>query len=200
MPGVHLPAAPPLILASTSPYRRELLARLRVPFTVQASGVDETTHAGETPLQRAVRLAQEKAALVARQHPAAAVIGSDQVAVCREEILDKPGDAARAADQLRRLSGAEAQFHTAVAVICEERGFHDPFVDLTRVRFRPLSVAEIVRYVELDQPLDCAAAFRSESLGSALLTQVISDDPTGLVGLPLIRLAASLRALGFQIP
>jgi septum formation protein len=200
VPGVHLPAPPPLILASTSPYRRELLARLRVPFTVQGSGVDEPPHAGETPLQRAVRLAQEKAAAVASQHPAAAVIGSDQVAVCGDEVLDKPGDAARATAQLRRLSGAEAHFHTAVAVICQDRGFHDSFVDLTRVRFRPLSGAEIARYVELDQPLDCAAAFRSESLGSALLTHVVSDDPTGLVGLPLIRLAASLRALGFQIP
>jgi septum formation protein len=200
VPGVHLSAAPPLILASTSPYRRELLARLRLPFAVQAPKVDEPLRAGEPPVQRATRLAQEKAEAVARQHPAAAVIGSDQVAVCGDEVLDKPGDAARAADQLRRLSGAEACFHTAVAVICEERGFRASFVDLTRVRFRSLSHEEIARYVQLDQPLDCAAAFRSESLGSALLTQVISDDPTGLVGLPLIRLAASLRALGFQIP
>jgi septum formation protein len=200
VPGVHLSASPPLILASTSPYRRELLARLRVPFTVQAPEVAEPLQPGEAPLQRAVRLAREKAAAVAGRHPGAAVIGSDQVAVCGDEMLDKPGDAARAAGQLRRLSGAEAHFHTAVSVICQEQGFHDSFVDLTRVRFRPLSDGEIARYVELDQPLDCAAAFRSEALGSALLTGVISDDPTGLVGLPLIRLAASLRALGFQIP
>jgi septum formation protein len=190
----------PLILASTSRYRRELLSRLRLPFEVQNPAVDEAHLPGEPALHRAERLALAKAVVVASQHPAAAVIGSDQVAVCGDAVLDKPGNAANAVAQLQLLSGQKAAFHTAVAVVCKPRGFEDRFINVTTVRLRTLTRAEIERYVELEQPFDCAGSFRSEALGPVLFEQMISDDPTGLVGLPLIRLAASLRALGYALP
>jgi len=195
-----LGAAPPLILASTSRYRRQLLERLGLPFRTAAPRVPEPHLAGEGPAERARRLALAKAEAVAARAPEAAVIGSDQVAVSGTTLLDKPGDAARCREQLRALSGTEARFLTAVAVLCAARGFRDEFTDLTVVRFRALSSDEIERYVEHDRPWDCAGGFRCEALGVALFERIDSSDPTALVGLPLIRLAAALRALGHTLP
>jgi septum formation protein len=189
-----------LILASTSPYRRALLERLRLPFRAIAPEVDESHRAGESAAERSARLALAKAAAVAARYPDAAVIGSDQVALCHGQVLDKPGSAAVAIDQLLRLSGRAATFHTAVAVQYRSGSHFDAFTHVTEVRFRTLSRAEIERYVDAEKPFDCAGSFRSEALGSVLFDALLSDDPTGLVGLPLIRLAASLRALGYALP
>jgi septum formation protein len=128
------------------------------------------------------------------------VIGSDQVAVCGDTVLDKPGDAAGCQRQLALLSGRAASFHTAVAVLCRAQHFKDCFTDVTELQFRRLAGAEIDRYIALDQPFQCAGSFRSESLGVALFESMNSHDPTGLIGLPLVRLAQSLRAAGFQLP
>jgi septum formation protein len=192
--------APDLILASSSVYRQELLTRLRVPFTAIRPEVDEVARADETPLARAQRLALEKAQAVADSHPDSFVIGSDQVALCRGQILDKPGTGARCREQLQLLSGATATFHTAVAVVCMQRAVAQQLTDTTTVYFRTLSEAEIDRYVDLEQPLDCAGGFRSESLGAALFTRVVSEDPTGLIGLPLIGLSRVLRLVGYEVP
>jgi len=191
---------PPLILASSSAYRQELLRRLGLPFDCAAPGVDETALASETHLDRAVRLALAKAAAVAMRHAGSTVIGSDQVGVCKGELLDKPGNAARARAQLQRLSAAAATFHTAVAVLQLERGTSLQFVDTTTVYFRALSDHEIDRYIALEQPFDCAGGFRCEGLGISLFSRVVSEDPTGLVGLPLIAVARSLRQLGYDVP
>lgn len=193
-------SAPPLILASTSRYRYELLTRLGLPFRAVAPQVAESHLPGEEPAARARRLALAKADAVAAGAPDAAVIGSDQVAVSGATVLDKPGDAARCREQLRALSGSEARFLTAVAVVCAARGFREEFTDVTVVKFRTLDAAEIERYVECDRPWDCAGGFRSEALGVTLFERIDSSDPTGLVGLPLIRLAAALRALGHALP
>jgi septum formation protein len=188
------------VLASTSPYRRELLARLRLPFEARAPGVEELAVPGEAPLARAQRLALAKAAALADALPEHLVIGADQVAACEGRVLDKPGDAATARLQLAQQSGKVVQFHSAVAVLCRARGFEDRFADLSLVELRRLSAAEIAAYVEADRPFDCAGSLRSESLGVALCQRIVSEDPTGLIGLPLIRLAASLRACGFRLP
>ena len=189
-----------LILASTSSYRRSLLERLRIPFRTVSPDVDESHRSGESAADRSARLALAKAAAVAARHPDAAVIGSDQVALCEGEVLDKPGNALVAAGQLAKLAGRSASFHTAVAVQYRSGNRYDAFTHVTEVRFRRLTRNEIDRYVAAEQPFDCAGSFRSEALGSALFEAVLSDDPTGLVGLPLIRLAASLRALGYALP
>jgi septum formation protein len=191
---------PELILASTSPYRRQLLERLRLPFRAIAPQVDEAHCSGEAAAERAARLALAKAEAVSAQYPGAVVIGSDQVALCEGVVLDKPGTAATAVAQLHRLSGRSAVFHSAVAVVHRNSARQDCFTHLTEVRFRTLSSGEIERYVAADAPLDCAGSFRSEALGSALFEAVLSDDPTGLVGLPLIRLASSLRVMGYALP
>jgi septum formation protein len=191
---------PPLILASTSRYRRALLERLALPFSCVAPGVDESPLAGESHPDRAVRLALAKAAAVAAQHPGATVIGSDQVGTCKGELLDKPGDAPRARSQLQWLSAAAASFHTAVAVLQSERGNILQFIDTTTVYFRALSDAEIERYIDIEQPFDCAGGFRCEGLGITLFSRMVSEDPTGLIGLPLIALARSLRQLGYPLP
>ena len=191
---------PPLILASTSSYRRALLARLGLPFECIAPGVDEALLAGETHPDRAVRLALAKAVAVAARHPAATVIGSDQVGGCKGELLDKPGDALRTRSQLQWMSAAAASFHTAVAVLQSERGNILQFVDTTTVYLRALSDAEIERYVAIEQPFDCAGGFRCEGLGIALFSRIVTEDPSGLVGLPLIALARALRQLGYELP
>ncbi|MBS0388899.1 MAG: septum formation protein Maf [Proteobacteria bacterium] len=194
-------AAPPaLVLASTSPYRRELLSRLGLPFTVQRPEVDERGQPGEPPRERAGRLALAKANAVAARYPDAVVIGADQVAACGELMLDKPGNADAARAQLRAQSGRSVQFHSAVAVVHAARGRRDGFIDLTTVQLRTLTDAEIDAYVAADQPFDCAGSLRSEGLGISLCERIDSQDPTGLVGLPLIRLAAALRALGYALP
>ena len=188
----------PIILGSTSRYRRELFSRLRLPFEVVAPDVDETPLPGEAPLALAVRLALAKAQAVARLHPQAVVIGSDQVCDLESEALDKPGDHARATAQLQRLRGRSVQFHTAVAVVCAETGFSAEDMVSVQVRYRHLSDAEIETYLRLDEPYDCAGSSRCEALGISLLDAIDNDDPTALVGLPLIRTARLLRAAGID--
>lgn len=192
------PAA--LILASTSVYRRQLLDRLGLPFMTVAPGVEEAPTPQHTPLERAQNLALAKATAVAREHPAATVIGADQVAVCKGELLEKPGSAERCREQLRWLSAAAATFHTAVAVVQVERAQTLQFLDTTTVYFRALSDAEIERYVASEQPFDCAGGFRSEGLGISLFARVVTEDPTALIGLPLISVGRALRQLGFELP
>ncbi|MDM0012638.1 Maf family nucleotide pyrophosphatase [Variovorax sp. J22P168] len=188
-----------LILASTSRYRRELLTRLRLPFEVHAPEVDETPLAGETPRALAERLALEKANAVARRFPEAIVIGSDQVADLAGEPLGKPGDHARAALQLQRMRGQTLVFQTAVAVVCQASAFSQRDLAPVRVVFRDLDDAAIERYLRAEQPYDCAGSAKSEGLGIALLDSIDSDDPTALVGLPLIRTARMLRAAGIDL-
>ena len=195
-----MPTTPGLILASTSVYRRELLSRLKIPFAVRKPAVDEAPLAGEAPRDRAERLALAKAEAIALEEPAKVVIGADQVAACEGLILDKPGHAEAARAQLRRQSGRSVQFYSAVAVVHATRGLRDCFVDLTTVVFRELRSAEIEAYLAADQPYDCAGSLRSEALGLSLCERVDTQDPTGLIGLPLIRLAASLRSCGYALP
>ena len=188
-----------LILGSTSPYRRELLGRLRLPFEVVSPAVDETPRPAEAPADLARRLALAKAHAVAAQHPRAVVIGSDQVADLGGEPLGKPGDHARATEQLRRMRGRSVVFQTAVAVVCQETGFERLDLAPVRVAFRDLSDAEIEDYLRAEQPYDCAGSARSEGLGIALLESIESDDPSALVGLPLIRTCRMLRAAGLRV-
>ena len=189
---------PPLILGSTSIYRRELLGRLRIPFTVVAPGVDESARANERPAELAVRLALTKARTVARHHAEAVVIGSDQVAELDGVAVGKPGDHQRAKEQLRLMSGRAVIFHTAVAVVCANRDFEGSDLARVTVRFRSLTDDEIERYLQIEQPYDCAGSAKSEALGIALLEAVESDDPTALIGLPLIRTCALLRRAGLD--
>jgi len=195
-----LPAPPRLILASTSVYRRQLLERLKVPFDVANPGIEEPHRPGEAPPARSARLAAEKAQAVARNHPNALVIGSDQVAVCRGQVLDKPGNEEGCWRHLRLLSASVAEFHTAVALVGPHPDALEAFTDLTRVHFRTLSEAEIRRYVSAEKPYDCAGAFRAESLGISLFERIESEDPSGLIGLPLIALSKALRRVGFELP
>ena len=189
---------PPLILASTSTYRRELLGRLRLPFEVIAPEVDETAQPGEAPAPLAERLALAKARAVAALHPGAVVIGSDQVCALHGQSLGKPGDHARATQQLRQLSGHTAVFHTAVSVVQARTGFEQSVLASVRVRFRELSDEDIDRYLHLDQPYDCAGSAKCETLGITLLESIESDDPTALIGLPLIHTARLLRRAGID--
>jgi septum formation protein len=189
-----------LILASTSPYRRMLLERLGLPFLLEAPGVEEARIAQEAPDALARRLAAAKAQAVALRHPQAVVIGSDQVASTGGAILGKPGGAPKAREQLSALSGAAAHFHTACAVVCAERSICAMHLDTTRVVFRRLTPAEIDRYIARERPFDCAGSFKVETLGISLLERIESEDPTGIIGLPLIWLAATLRRLGFEVP
>ena len=198
-PGMNATDAPRrLILASSSRYRQELLARLRMPFDSMAPNVDENPLPGEQPATLALRLALAKAHAVAHRHPGAVVIGSDQVCELDGEALGKPGNHERAAQQLARLSGREALFHTAVAVIHGDRGFVAHDLATVRVQFRPLAATEIERYLLLDEPYDCAGSAKCETLGIALLQRIDNDDPTALIGLPLIRTLALLRAAGID--
>lgn len=189
----------PLVLGSTSPYRRELLQRLRLPFEVAAPQVDETPRPGEAPRALAIRLARAKTLAVARQHADAVVIGSDQVVDLDGEPLGKPGDHARATEQLRRMRGRAVVFHTAVTVACVASGFEASDIAEVTVRFRDLTDAEIEHYLRAEQPYDCAGSAKSEGLGISLLDAIDNDDPTALVGLPLIRTCRLLRAAGVQI-
>ncbi len=190
---------PPLILASTSPFRRELLERLGLTFTVQAPEVDEAHLPGEPPTERALRLASEKAEVVAVRNPGAVVIGSDQVAAAGGVILDKPGTVERACQQLKHLSGSQARFHTACAVRWRNTGFSVNHLETVTVAVRELTDVEIERYVAREQPLNCAGSFKSEGLGIALFSRIESEDPTALVGLPLIWLAGALRLAGYSL-
>lgn len=198
MPPFPASAARRLVLGSTSVYRRELLSRLRLPFDVEPPQVDETPRAGEAPAELACRLAAAKAAAVAALHPDAVVIGSDQVADLDGGPLGKPGNHANALAQLRRMSGRTVVFHTALTVMCRDSGFAQHDLAPVRVRFRALADDEIEAYLRAEQPYDCAGSAKSEGLGIALLEAIDSDDPTALVGLPLIRTARMLRAAGLR--
>lgn len=188
-----------VILASTSRYRRELMNRLGLPFEVHAPDVDETPRPDESPRALAERLALEKAQAVAARFPEAVVIGSDQVADLGGEALGKPGDHDRATAQLRRMRGQALVFQTAVAVVCRASGFVQRDIAPVRVLFRDLSDDAIERYLRAEQPYDCAGSAKSEGLGIALLDAIDSDDPTALVGLPLIRTSRMLRAAGVDL-
>ena len=188
-----------LILASTSVYRRHLLERLRLPFTVVASQVDETALPHETPAPLARRLALAQAQAVAAQHPDCLVIGSDQVADLNGEALGKPGDHTRAVAQLQRMRGQTVIFQTAVAVVCLATGFAQTELAQVKVQFRDLSDDQIERYLLAEQPYDCAGSAKSEGLGIALLARIDNDDPSALVGLPLIRTCHLLEAAGFKV-
>jgi len=190
---------PAVVLGSTSRYRRELMQRLRLPFDVADPGVDETPLPNESPRDLAVRLALAKAQTVAQRFPNAVVIGSDQVADLHGEPIGKPGDHARATAQLRRMRGQSLVFQTAVAVVCQATGFSQSALAPVRVRFRDLSDAEIESYLLAEQPYDCAGSAKSEGLGISLVEAIESDDPTALVGLPLIRTCQLLRAAGVRI-
>jgi septum formation protein len=188
-----------LILGSTSVYRRELLTRLRIPFAVESPHVDETPMPQEAPADLAQRLALAKARAVSARHPAAVVIGSDQVADLDGLALGKPGDHARATQQLEAMSGRVVVFQTAIAVVCADSGFCQQALAAVRVQFRKLSAVEIENYLLAEQPYDCAGSAKSEGLGIALLDRIDNDDPTALVGLPLIRTASLLRAAGIAL-
>ncbi|WP_332671854.1 Maf family protein [Aromatoleum sp.] len=188
-----------IILASTSAYRRMLLERLQLPFEVARPEVDETPLPDELPPATAERLAMEKARAVGRVRDAL-VIGSDQVAHIGSETFGKPGTVERAIDQLRRMSGKTVVFHTALALLNTRTGEIRTEAVPTRVQFRVLSDDEIVRYVEKERPLDCAGSAKSEALGITLLDSLSGDDPTALVGLPLIALSGMLRAEGVVLP
>ncbi len=188
----------PLILASTSRYRRELLERLRLPFHISRPEVDETPLPRETPPALAQRLARAKAAAISALQPEAWVIGSDQVAALDTQPLGKPGTRENALAQLGAMSGRGIRFHTALCLmrgdVCLEA------MDTTTVKFRVLQPEEIERYVDAEQPLDCAGSFKSEGLGITLFEAIESRDPTALIGLPLIALAKMLREAGFALP
>lgn len=190
----------PVVLGSTSRYRRELLTRLNLPFDVASPDVDETPRPGEAPRDLALRLALAKARAVAQQHPEAVVIGSDQVADLAGQPLGKPGTHERAVQQLRQMSGKTVIFQTAVATVCQATGFEQVDIAPVEVRFRTLSDAEIERYLRAEEPYDCAGSAKSEGLGIALLDAIHSDDPTALIGLPLIRTCRMLRAAGVVLP
>jgi len=189
----------PVVLGSTSRYRRELLERLRIPFDVTAPEVDETPLTGESPKNLARRLALAKARAVANLHPEAVVIGSDQVADLAGQPLGKPGDHPRAVQQLRQMRGQTVVFQTALAVVCLATGFEAMDLAEVRVVFRDLSDAEIEAYLQAEKPYDCAGSAKSEGLGIALLESIDNDDPTALIGLPLIRTARLLRQAGVKL-
>jgi septum formation protein len=187
-----------LVLASTSPYRRELLARLRLPFDCARPEVDETPRPGEPPAALAMRLAKSKAAAVASARPDAWVIGSDQVAELDGEPIGKAGDRDAAIAQLVAMSGRELVFHTAVALAGSAAMHAD--IDTTRVRLRALDIAAIARYVDAEEPWDCAGSFKCEGYGITLFEAIDSRDPTALVGLPLIATTRLLRLAGYVLP
>ncbi|MCB1843220.1 MAG: septum formation inhibitor Maf [Halioglobus sp.] len=189
-----------IILASTSPYRQQLLARLAVSFKTEAPEVDETPRPDEPADELVTRLALAKARAVAKRYPQAVVIGSDQVAELDGRLLGKPGNRAAALDQLTASSERCVCFFTAVAVCRHASGHERVHLEPVRVHFRALSRAETLRYLELEQPYDCAGSFKVEGLGISLFQSVESADPTSLEGLPLIALSAMLRELKLQVP
>jgi septum formation protein len=187
-----------LILASTSTYRASLLSRLGVPFETEPPAVDEKPLADEAPRERAARLARAKAEAIAARHPDAWVLGSDQLAVRGREVLGKPLTPARCEEQLQSSSGREVTFLTAACLLSASGDQRFEHVDTTRVHFRDLSPDEIRRYVEFERPLDCAGGFKCEGLGIALFESIDSQDPTALIGLPLIWVADALRRAGMD--
>lgn len=189
----------PIVLASTSPYRRELLDRLGLPFRQLAPDVDERPFAGESPAALAARLAEAKARALVERCPKDLIIGSDQTAACGDLVLGKPGTLAAAREQLQRLSGRTARFYTAVTLLNAASGAAATRTTITEVEFRTLSPTQIDRYLEREAPYDCAGSFKSEGLGIALFRSVRSDDPTAVIGLPLIHLCALLESFGVDV-
>jgi len=189
-----------LILASTSPYRAMLLKRLQIPFMTAAPNIDESPLEDEHPAQTAERLSAEKARAIAADHASGLIIGSDQVAYLGNQRYGKPGTAERAVEQLRQMRGQTVTFHTGLALINARTGHTQIRGIPTHVRFRNLTDEEIVRYVEREKPLDCAGAAKVESLGISLLEALSGDDPTALIGLPLIALSEMLRGEGIELP
>jgi MAF protein len=189
----------PLVLASTSRYRAELLGKLGLPFVTASPGTDESPLPGESPQDLVTRLAQAKAEAVAARFPDALIIGSDQMAVCGSDVLGKPGTRERAEAQLALLSGRSVEFVTGLCLHDARSGRTAVEMDLTRVVFRQLSATEIRDYVAREQPLDCAGAFKSEGLGIALFERIEGEDPNALIGLPLIRLCRLLRAVDVTV-
>ncbi|MDB5967693.1 MAG: Maf-like protein [Hydrocarboniphaga sp.] len=196
---VVISPATPLVLASTSKYRAELLARLQLPFVQEPPGIDEADQAGELPESRARRLAAEKARAVADRCPGQWVLGSDQVAFCEDEVLHKPGSPEANVEQLLSLSGREVHFATALC-LTTAGGIEHLELDLTVVRFRPLDRAAVTRYVAAEPAHDCAGGFKVEGLGISLFDAVESRDPTALIGLPLIALRRMLEKVGSAVP
>jgi len=192
-------AQPQIILASTSKYRRELLARLQLPFEVASPQVDETALPAESPAQTASRLALAKASAVAARFPQAIVIGSDQVAVLDGMALGKPGNHPNAVRQLKAMRGREVVFHTALCLCHFASGRAETRIVPFYVRFRDYSDAQIERYLQLEQPYDCAGSARCEGLGIALIAEMRGSDPNALIGLPLIALTEMLAALGVSV-
>ncbi len=191
---------PRLILASTSAYRRELLARLQIPFETADPAIDEACLPGEKPAATAERLAREKARAVAGRHPDALIIGSDQVAFCGEERFGKPGTRENAIKQLQSMRGKEVVFHTGLCLFNSATGQDQTLGVPTLVRFRPLDDAEIERYLSRENALNCAGSAKSEGLGIALMEYMRGDDPNALIGLPLIALGRMLRQEGITLP
>jgi septum formation protein len=189
----------PVILGSTSRYRKELLSRLQIPFDTAAPNVDETPHPHESPKDLAMRLALAKAHAVALKNPQAVVIGSDQVADLEGEPLGKPGNHANATLQLQRMRGKTVIFQTALSVVCLTTRFEKTDLAAVKVKFRDLSDSEIESYLLAEEPYDCAGSAKSEGLGIALLDAIDNDDPTALIGLPLIRTCRMLREAGIPI-
>lgn len=189
-----------LILGSTSRYRKELLERLRLPFTIQKPQVDEMPLPNETPDALALRLAVLKAQAVSQQNPDAIVIGSDQVADLHGHAIGKPGNYARAFEQLKAMSGQTVIFQTAVAVACQKNNFLQSELVCVSVKFRVLNDTEIDRYLRTEEPYDCAGSAKSEGLGITLLEAIDNNDPTALIGLPLIATSRLLRAAGAVLP
>jgi len=189
-----------IVLASSSVYRAALLNRLPLKWSAQAPDIDEQMLPGERPEALAPRLASEKAHAVVSDHPRALIIGSDQVAAVGNTLLGKPGTPAKACAQLAQMSGQSVRFMTAVYVVDAVTGHHRQALDTTVATLRNLSHSEIARYVELDNPVNCAGSFRIESLGISLFHQVETTDPTALIGLPMIALCQALRELGIPLP
>ena len=194
-----LTSSRPLILGSTSRYRKELLSRLKIPFESVAPNVDETPHNQESPKDLALRLALAKARAVALKNPEAVVIGSDQVADLEGMPLGKPGNHANAILQLQRMRGKTVIFQTALSVVCIATGYQRTDLAEVKVKFRDLSDAEIESYLRAEEPYDCAGSAKSEGLGIALLESIENDDPTALIGLPLIRTCQMLREAGVKL-
>jgi len=189
-----------LILASSSPYRRSLLQRLEIPFESESPDVDESQHKGETPTDLVLRLAEMKAAAIARAHPESLIIGSDQVAIADNDILSKPGNHENAITQLKKVSGKSIVFLTGLCLINTANNNSQKDCISYTVHFRELTEDEIERYLLQEKPYDCAGAFKSEAYGISLMQRMEGDDPTSLIGLPLIRLAEMLRSEGLNIP
>lgn len=188
-----------LVLASTSPFRRQLLERLGLPFLIAAPQTDETPHPGETPEALVVRLAEAKAHAVAEEYPAALIIGSDQVACIDGTILGKPGGRAGAIAQLQRASGRSVRFYTGLCLLNTATSRSRSACERFQVDFRPLSAAQIEGYLDREQPFNCAGSFKSEGLGIALFERLLGEDPNALVGLPLIRLVSLLAEEGIDV-